>query len=266
MIHTKPGTQRQLNISKYKPGSTTSKSNSMKPLLTADWNNLMVVNYEIDPAELKPYLPAGTEPDLWNNKCYISLVAFQFSNPKIKEIPIPFYKSFEQINLRFHVRKVCNGEVRKGVVFIKEIATGNLLKAGAALLYNEHYTHLKTRHTITKQSNAIDIQYDWNLNKQWNYIHAVAEKDKTTPDPNTAIAFIANRFWGYTNISPDKTAKFRIEHEPWKIHGVKFCQVNCNIKKLYGETLHTFLSQAPAFTFMIDGSSVKVYNKKLCTN
>lgn len=238
----------------------------MKPLLTADWKNLIVVNYEIDPLVLNPYLPAGTEPDLWNNKCYISLIAFQFNHPKMKGIPIPFYKNFEQINLRFYVSKVYKGEVRKGVVFIKEIAAGNLLKAGAALIYNEHYTNLKTRHTINKLPETTEIQYDWRLDKQWNYIHAIAGKDKTIPGADTVTAFITNRFWGYIKISPGKTAEFRVDHEPWKIHKVKSCEVNCDTKKLYGAALHTFLSQAPAFTFMIAGSSVKVYPKKLCTN
>lgn len=65
----------------------------MNSLQMADWKTLIVIVYEINPAALKIYLPAGTAPDLWNNKCYIGLGAFQFSNPKIKGIPIPFYRT-----------------------------------------------------------------------------------------------------------------------------------------------------------------------------
>jgi uncharacterized protein len=234
----------------------------MRPLFTAHWNNLVMLNYEIDPAVLQPYLPSGTACDLWNNKCYLSLVAFRFSHPKIKTVPIPFYTNFVQINLRFYVRRYCNGECRKGVVFIKEIAEGRLLKAGAALLYNERYTNLQTRHCSDENDTMLHIKYEWKLNKEWNYVHATANPYKIIPADDTAEAFITNRFWGYTKISGNQTAEFRVDHAPWKICALESFDINCNSRLLYGEKLHAFLSQKPAFAFMTDGSFVKVYNKK----
>jgi len=47
-----------------------------------------MLNFEIDPTALQPYLPAYTEIDLYNNKCLISLVGFQFSNAKFLKLPI----------------------------------------------------------------------------------------------------------------------------------------------------------------------------------
>jgi hypothetical protein len=40
--------------------------------LTAEWRKLMMVNYVVDPTTLQPYLPAHTEIDFWDGKCYIS--------------------------------------------------------------------------------------------------------------------------------------------------------------------------------------------------
>jgi len=238
----------------------------MNPLLTADWNNLVVLNYEIDPAALIPYLPPHTEPDFWNNKCYISLVAFQFRNPKIRGIALPFYRNFEQVNLRFYVRYSYGKEIRKGVVFIKEIAAGKLLKAGAALLYNEHYTNLPTRHAIEEKDSMLHIKYEWNCNNEWNYIDAVADMHKTIPRSGSVEAFITNRFWGYTKVSVNKTVEFCIAHQPWNIHVLKSCRINCSSEALYGKTLHSYLTKEPALSFMMDGSFVKVYNKKPCGN
>jgi uncharacterized protein YqjF (DUF2071 family) len=33
-------------------------------------------NYEINPKILENYVPKGTELDLWNGKCYISLMVY----------------------------------------------------------------------------------------------------------------------------------------------------------------------------------------------
>ncbi len=89
--------------------------------LKAEWKNLALFNYEVDPKILEKYLPSGTEIDLWNNKCYISLVSFMFRNTKVLGVKIPFHVNFEEVNLRFYVKRFENGEWKRGVVFIKEI-------------------------------------------------------------------------------------------------------------------------------------------------
>jgi uncharacterized protein YqjF (DUF2071 family) len=50
--------------------------------LKAEWKNLALFNYEVDAEILEKYLPAGTEIDIWNNKCYVSLVGFMFKKQK----------------------------------------------------------------------------------------------------------------------------------------------------------------------------------------
>src|SRR6476620_2858144 len=92
-----------------------------KTFLTAEWRKLILINYEIDPDLLLPYIPFGTELDYWKDKCFVSLVGFRFVNTKIKGIAIPFHRDFEEINLRFYLKYNYQGEWRRGVTFIKEI-------------------------------------------------------------------------------------------------------------------------------------------------
>jgi len=167
----------------------------MKPLLTAYWNNLVMLNFEIDPSALQPYLPAHTEIDLYHNKCLISLVGFKFSKAKLLKLPFPFSQNFSQINLRFYVKHQRKNEIRKGVVFIKEIAEGKLLKAGAALLYNEHYFNLPTRQSFENRNNFLNINYEWNFKNEWNYIHSIANEERTAPTANSIETFITDRYW-----------------------------------------------------------------------
>ena len=90
------------------------------PFLTAEWRSLAMLNYEIDPAALAPFVPAGTELDQWQGKTYVSMVGFMFLNTRVMGISIPFHANFEEVNLRFYVRRQAPDGTRRGVVFIKE--------------------------------------------------------------------------------------------------------------------------------------------------
>ena len=46
--------------------------------INAEWRKLAIANYVIDPEILRKYVPAGTEIDLWKDKCYVSLKALCF--------------------------------------------------------------------------------------------------------------------------------------------------------------------------------------------
>src|SRR5215467_13219391 len=93
----------------------------MKRFLTAEWRDLIMANYEVDPSLLASRVPAGTELDLHEGKCFVSLVGFMFLDTRVLGFLVPFHVNFEEVNLRFYVRRVIDDEVRRGVVFIKEI-------------------------------------------------------------------------------------------------------------------------------------------------
>ncbi len=122
--------------------------------LKARWENLILVNYCIDPKLLTPYIPNGTELDLYNNKCYVSLVGFLFKDVKVLGLKIPGYINFEEVNLRFYVKRKVNNTWRRGVVFIKEIVPKSLITVIANTIYNEHYETRKMSHdwSITKEA------------------------------------------------------------------------------------------------------------------
>jgi len=225
-----------------------------------------MLNFETDPIILQSYLPANTTIDCYNGKCFLSLVGFQFKNAKLKSLSIPLYQNFAQINLRFYVRHYCGNECRKGVVFIKEIAAGKLLQAGAAILYHERYCNLATKQHLETNEQNVDVTYKWKYRNDWNYLHGIAMKEKATPIKNSIEAFITDRYWGYTRIDKNKTAEFMVDHPVWNIHKLQSYDLHCNSKEIYGEQLHSVLSNNPTCTFMVDGSFVKVYNRKLCTN
>jgi uncharacterized protein len=86
--------------------------------LSAEWQHLALLNYAVEPNLLQPYVPYGTELDSFEGQALVSLVGFRFLRTKVLGVRVPFHRDFDEVNLRFYVRR-CEGEaIRRGVVFI----------------------------------------------------------------------------------------------------------------------------------------------------
>src|SRR4029077_18791713 len=124
--------------------------------LTAEWQYLAMLNYEVDSGMLLPFVPAGTELDRWKGKVFASLVGFRFLKTKLLGfLPIPVHSNFEEVNLRFYVRRQAGSEVRRGVVFIRErgvfireLVPRRAISFVARTFYNEDYVALPMAHEI----------------------------------------------------------------------------------------------------------------------
>jgi uncharacterized protein len=51
-----------------------------KIFFTAEWRDLLLLNYVIDPRLLSSHIPAGTVLDTFESKAYVSVVGFRFCN------------------------------------------------------------------------------------------------------------------------------------------------------------------------------------------
>ncbi len=80
-----------------------------------------MANYEIEPSLVENFVPKGVELDFHEGKCFVSLVAFMFLNTRVLGFPMPFHINFEEVNLRFYVKRETAEEIKRGVVFVKEI-------------------------------------------------------------------------------------------------------------------------------------------------
>ena len=88
-----------------------------RPFLTARWRYLAMLNYEVPPEALAPLVPAGTELDSWQGKTFVSVVGFLFLDTRVLGIAIPGHRDFEEVNLRFYVRRKAAGRLaaRRGL-------------------------------------------------------------------------------------------------------------------------------------------------------
>src|SRR6266550_2154829 len=126
--------------------------------LTAEWKNLLMLNYAVDASMLKPFVPPGTEMDAFEGKTYISLVGFEFNRTRVLGFAVPFHQNFEEVNLRFYVRR----GLKRGVVFIRELVPRYAVAAIARWAFNENYSCVPMSHRIE----AGNAEYTWKLGSE----------------------------------------------------------------------------------------------------
>jgi hypothetical protein len=126
----------------------------VKPLLTANWRYLAMLNFVVDPAILAPLVPPGTELDFENGETFVSVVGFLFLDTRLLGLPIPVHRDFEEVNLRFYVRKKSADAWRRGVVFIRELVPKRAIALIARTFYGEPYLALPMKHEIEHVAGA----------------------------------------------------------------------------------------------------------------
>ena len=228
--------------------------------LTTEWQNLAMINYEIDPTVLNPFIPAGTELDLWHGKALVSLVGLMFLNTRVQGFAIPFNKNFEEVNLRFYVKRTLpSGEVRRGVAFIKEIVPRRGIAFIARLIYNENYVAFPMQHLFEQEDMNIRVEYRWKIDGQWNKFRTDCQGFPKLPSSNSEAEFITEHYWGYSVQKNGETLEYQVEHSPWRIWEAVHFEVAINATACYGENFTPFLEKAPVSVFLAEGSDVTVY-------
>ncbi len=231
----------------------------MATFLSAEWRFLVMLNYEIDPALVRPYVPAGTELDFWNNRTFVSMVGFLFLDTKVFDVlPVPFHRNFEEVNLRMYVRRREGREWKRGVVFIKEIVPRLAIATLARALYNEKYVALPMRHAIDKAGLSLrpdaNVRYEWKHGGRWNSLAATIQGEPALPAAGSQEEFITEHYWGYTAQRDGGTIEYRVEHPQWRAWQVKSATLDCDTASLYGPEFAGVLSRKPSTAFVAEGS------------
>jgi uncharacterized protein len=230
--------------------------------LRAEWRRLAMLNYEIDPAILRPFVPRGVELDAWNDRHFVSVVGFLFLKARVLGLPIPFHRDFEEINLRFYVRRRADGAWRRGVVFIKEIVPRWAIATVARVVYNENYVARRMRHRIDLDNGTIaangSVEYSWRDYGSWLRVRAKTAGEAQPLVADSEEEFITEHYWGYAAQRDGGCVEYQVEHPRWRVWRTSEASFECDVKRVYGREFVECLSAKPASAFVADGSAVVV--------
>ena len=227
----------------------------MRKFLTAEWRDLIMANYEVDPSLLTGRLPRHTELDLHDGRCFVSLVGFMFLNTRVLGMPVPFHINFEEVNLRFYVKRETGSETRRGVVFVKEIVPRFAIAAVAWTFYGEPYE-------AWKMSNSRDgrrVSYSLTKERCSNSISVEIGENIGVPDENSHGEFIIEHYWGYTRRAANRTDEYKVEHPKWELFSVDNPEISVDFGKTYGQEFVFLDEQKPYSVLLAKGSEIAVY-------
>lgn len=218
-----------------------------------------MLNYEIDPARLVPRVPAGTELDSWDGRTLISVVGFLFEDTRIFGLPIPFHRTFEEVNLRFYVRRLAPDGWRRGVVFVRELVPRFAIARVARALYNEPYLALPMGHGFEQSGPSFSARYTWRHRGSDQFLRVAVHGEPAPIADGSEEEFVAEHFWGYTRQRDGATLEYQVEHPRWNIRVARSAELCCNAGELYGAEFTEALAARPCSAFLADGSAVSVH-------
>jgi uncharacterized protein YqjF (DUF2071 family) len=228
--------------------------------LTAEWTHLAMLNYAIEPSILSPLVPAGTELDTWNGMHYISIVGLLFVNTRVSGHAIPFHRNFEEVNLRFYVRRKTNDGWKRGVVFIKEIVPRSMIALVAQYKYNEPYIGLPMSHQIETRAGVLhSVRYNWRFDGRQNSLSVVVRGGLQPLMVGSEPEYITEHYWGYNRQRNGETLEYEVEHPRWRYYDVSDANLQCDVGGLYGSQYQASMSRAPVSVFLAEGSAICVH-------
>jgi uncharacterized protein len=266
-----------------------------RPFLTACWSELVLLNFAVPTDVIARLVPPGTEPDLHEGQSYVSIVGFRFHTTRVLGLAFPGHTSFPEINLRYYVRRNTGNEVRRGVVFVREIVPRRAVALTANWLYNENYIARTMRSTLQMTGPTLTLgdtlEYAWRSksplpdrkgqgessnalksthsrflrlrprNARWNRLAARVAAPLTIPSPNSLEEFFVEHYWGYVRARDGTTREYRVAHAPWQVALADTITWDCDLAATYTTPLVEYLAVPPTNAFIADGAPVQIYRR-----
>jgi uncharacterized protein len=227
-----------------------------RTFLTAEWINLLMLNYAVDPAMLQRFVPAGTELDSFAGKTYISLIGFQFNRTRVLGFAIPFHQNFEEVNVRFYVRR---GE-KKGVVFIRELVPKRAIAFVARWVFNEKYSRVPMSHGIEFRANGEveKAKYTWRAGTEKCAMKIETDGAGFLPAEGSESKFITEHYWGYAAQKDGGCLEYEVQHPRWVVWNAQQASYVGDATNIYGAEIARILNRKPDSAFLANGSAVTV--------
>lgn len=221
-----------------------------------------MLNYVVDPRLIDPLLPLGTEIDFNNDETFLSVVGFLFLDTRLLGLPIPLHRDFEEVNLRFYVRKKSADTWHRGVVFIRELVPRRAIALVARACYGENYVAVPMKHDIEHLHGNLKVDYSWQRGRKWESLRMSATGEPQPTPAGSHAEFITEHYWGYTALRSG-CGEYRVEHPRWKIWNATRFEFNADVATLYGEQFTESLEQPPRSAFIAEGSPITVQKRQI---
>lgn len=233
----------------------------MPPAFGAEWRNPLLFSWPIDEAALESLVPEGLELDRWDGSAYISLVGLRIENPKLFGIPSPF-GDYDELNLRFYVRRKTGNCGGRGVVFVRQVASHRITAVAARLGYGEPFVVGRVQHRFDNIDSDLSgrgrrVEYSWQQDAEACRMWAEAAIPGTLADPGSLAEFLTARHWGYNGKPGRRTRAYPLTRPEWTIAAASDWGIEIGDAKPDGKISDTMV-KPPASVVLASGSHAEV--------
>ncbi|GAA0557041.1 DUF2071 domain-containing protein [Paractinoplanes ferrugineus] len=185
-----------------------------KSLLGQRWADLAFLHWAADPARLAPLLPAGVEPDLFEGRAYVGLIAFRMVGIGFLNGPaVPYLGTFCETNVRLYSVDA-NGH--RAVVFLSLEAERLVPVLTARLALGLPYMWAKMR----LQRGGNELTYT--SRRRWPGPRGASSEltvrtGEAITEPTALEHFLTAR-WGLHTRAWGRTIHLPNEHPRWPLH------------------------------------------------
>jgi uncharacterized protein len=198
---------------------TVPNLNGRRPFLTANWRNLVLVNFVVPADLLEPRLPPGCVLDRVPHSPdthLLSVVAMHFDNTRVWGVPVPFAQRFDEVNLRFYARQ---GD-RHGSVFLRQYVPSRTILYGARWTYNQPYELARIQHVVAESGDHLEIRTRFERGRYTGAVSLRAERGAITPPVDSLEHFLKERYWGFDSDRRGRVFRYPVWHPVWRTHPV----------------------------------------------
>jgi len=220
----------------------------------------VLLNYTVPTRMLAPLVPRGTELDRLGGELLVSVVGFMFTDTRLKGVAVPGHRVFEEVNLRFYVTRADkDGQLRRAVVFVRELVPRAALAAVARYFYNEPYMAVPMAHDVSMDPEHGGYAcYAWRHRGSSYAVEASVDGPALRLEPDTEASFVTEHYYGYTRQRDGSTLEYAVEHPPWRVWTTENAGFFGPGADLYGEDWGRVLSARPRSAYVALGSEVIV--------
>ncbi len=235
-----------------------------KTLYRAEWREIVVVNFEIDPKQLLAYVPPKTELDLFDDVAFVTLMARTCKNVKPHGWPIRLARTVEQIQLRFYVKRQFGDVVHRGICPIRDYVPQRRASLFLNWMFKHSFSQVKIKRDNSDFNSASPealptAEYQWLVNDHWNKIRVKARSQIRQQSKETKESFVLDHHYGYT-VRQGKTYEYLVDYSPWAMWDAQSGSFDCNTEEVFGKPFVRALGHRPVSVFLARGGDVTIYH------
>ena len=149
---------------------------------------------------------------IWHGDLKKGTGALTTQSHVLNDTPYSFHTRFEEINLRFYVRRTePDGTYKRGVVFIREFVPRRAIAYVAKRFYEEPYTAIPTNRRIQLSPRSLKVGYGWDLGGRSHSLSVEAAPIPHHILSNSEEDFITEHYWGYTG-HRGRTSEYQVTY------------------------------------------------------